>query len=357
MSAIKVVQKDKYIMAITLHDVAKLAGVSVGTASQALNNNPKVTEETRSRVLDAARTLGYVVKERHGYLLQKTPEISVIGILVKHDVGEPALANPFYSHIISGIETECRKLDIGLMVSSIEVDPQNRPVEWPAMLNNQMVGGLIFLGTQLEATAFTARQKLNVPTILIDSYATDFPFDSILTDNYQGAELAMHHLLNLGHNRIALLGSQAGCVPSIAERRKAYLDIMKERGLFDERLIANSKLSRPEVHRETLALLKKHPDITALFACNDDTAAGAMTAAQELGLNVPQDISIIGFDNIALAAELSPPLTTIHVHKNWMGILGVRFLLERAAHPEKPKTSTLVSTQLVIRESTAPPRQ
>ncbi len=344
-------------MSITLQDVAKAAGVSIGTASQALNNNPKVTEETRSRVLDAARTLGYVFKERRDYAAQKTPEISVIGVLVKHDVGEPALANPFYSHIISGIETECRKLGIGLMVSSIEVDPQNRPVEWPVMLNNQRVDGLIFLGTQLEAAAFTSRQKVNVPTILIDSYATDLPFDSILTDNYQGAELAMQHLLKLGHHRIALLGSQEGCPPSIAERRKAYLDIMKERGLFDERYIVNSKLSRIEVRRETLALLKRYPDITALFACNDDTAAGAMTAAQELGLYVPRDISVVGFDNIALASELSPPLTTIHVHKNWMGILGVRFLLERAAHPEKPKSSTLVSTQLVIRESTAPALQ
>lgn len=343
-------------MPITLQDVAKLAGVSVGTASQALNNNPKVTEETRSRVLDAARTLGYVLKERREHAVQRMPTISVIGVLCKHDVGEPALANPFYSHIISGIETECRKLGIGLMVSSIEVNPENRPVEWPAMLDNQMVNGLIFLGTQLEAAAYAAKQKLNLPTILVDSYAPSLPFDSILTDNVQGVELALNHLLSLGHRRIALLGSQESCPPSILERRKTYMRVMGEHGLFDARYVANSKLSRAEVYREALVLLKQHPEITALFACNDDTAAGAMAAAQELGLNVPHDVSVVGFDNIALAGELSPPLTTIHVHKNWMGILGVRLLLERAAHPEKPKSTTLVSTQLVIRESTAPLR-
>ncbi|GAB4491650.1 MAG: LacI family DNA-binding transcriptional regulator [Anaerolineales bacterium] len=344
-------------MSITLQDVAKLAGVSIGTASQALNNNPKVTDETRSRVLDAARTLGYVFKERRDDAAQKTPEISVIGVLAKHDVGEPALANPFYSHIISGIEIECRKLGVGLMVSSIEVDPENRPVEWPAMLDSQLVEGLIFLGTQLEAAAYAAKQKLNLPTILVDSYAVNLPFDSIVTDNVQGVELALNHLLSLGHLNIALLGSQDSCPPSIAERRKTYIAIMKERGLFHAQYIANSKLSRAEVHRATLSLLKEHPEITALFACNDDSAAGAMAAAQELGLHVPRDISIVGFDNIALAGELPTPLTTIHIHKNWMGMLGVRFLLERAAHPEKPKTSTLVSTQLVIRESTAPPRR
>lgn len=344
-------------MPITLQDVARLAGVSIGTASQALNNSPKVTEETRSRVLDAARTLGYVFKERKEPVTSNTSKISVIGVLSKHDIGEPTLANPFYSHIISGIETECRRLGIGLMVSSIEVDPENRPVEWPAMLDNQMVNGLIFLGTQLEATAYAAKQKLNIPTILIDSYAFNLPFDSVLTDNYQGAELAINHLLQLGHRKIALLGWQEGCAPSIAERHAAYIEIMKTNGLLNTNYVVRSRLSRPEVHQATLKLFREHPEITALFACNDDTAAGAMAAVQEIGLRVPEDVSVIGFDNIALASELSPPLTTIHVHKNWMGILGVRFLLERAAHPEKPKSTTRVSTQLVIRESTAPARQ
>lgn len=344
-------------MSITLQDVAKLAGVSIGTASQALNSSPKVTEETRSRVFDAARTLGYVFKERREHAARQALEISVIGVLSKHDVGEPALTNPFYSHIISGIETECRKQGIGLMVSSIEVDPANRPVEWPAMLGNQLVNGMIFLGTQIEDAAYTAKQKLNLPTVLVDSYAPNLPFDSILTDNAQGIELALNHLLALGHRHIALLGSQENCPPSIAERRKTYIEIMQQHGLFNEQYVANSKLSRVEVYQQTLTLLKARPEVTALLACNDDSAAGAMAAVQEMGLRVPQDISVVGFDNIALAGELSPTLTTIHVHKNWMGILGVRFLLERAAHPEKPKTSTLVSTQLVIRESTAPARQ
>ena len=343
-------------MSITLQDVAKLAGVSVGTASQALNNNPKVTSETRSRVIDAARTLGYIFKEKREYSASKQPEISVIGVLSKHDIGDVTLTNPFYSHVIAGIEAECRRLGIGLMISSIEVDLQNRPVEWPAMLDNEMVNGLIFIGTQLEDTAQAVKQRLNVPTILVDSYAPNLQFDSILTDNYQGAEIAVRHLIDLGHRHIGLLGSKERSVPSIAERRKAYIDVMKAHGLFDARYIINSELYRPGVHQAALTLLREHPEITAFFACNDDTAAGAIAAAQEMGLELPKDISVIGFDNIALASELSPPLTTIHVHKNWMGILGVRFLLERAANPEKPKSTTLVSTQLVIRESTAPPK-
>ena len=344
-------------MPITLQDVARLAGVSIGTASQALNNNPKVTEETRSRVLDAARALGYPIKEKQNHSKASPPEISVIGVLSKHDIGDVTLSNPFYSHVIAGIESECRKLGIGLMISSIEVDLQNRPVEWPAMLDNQMVNGLIFLGTELQDTAQAVKQKLNVPTILIDSYAPSLHFDSILTDNYQGAEMAVRYLIELGHRHIGLLGSKEHSVSSIAERRKAYIETMKAHGLFHEYYIANSELYRPGAYQAAITLLQEYPEITAIFACNDDTAAGAIAAVLQLGKRVPQDVSIIGFDNIALASELSPPLTTVHVHKNWMGILGVRFLLERAAHPEKPKTSTLVSTQLVIRDSTAPARR
>lgn len=343
-------------MSITLQDVAKLAGVSVGTASQALNNNPKVTEETRSRVIDAARTLGYVFKERQNPVAPRESPVSVIGVLSKHDVGDVSLVNPFYSHVIAGIEAECRKQGISLMISSIEVDLQNRPVEWPAMLEKRMVDGIIFIGTQVEDTAHAVRQRLDVPIVLVDSYAPNLNFDSVLTDNFTGAQMAVQHLIDLGHRHIGLIGSKENSVPSIAERRQAYIQTLQAAGIFNENYIYNSELYRPGAHEGAVVLMQKYPEITAFFACNDDTAAGVIAAAVDLGKKVPRDISVVGFDNIALAGELAPPLTTVHIHKNWMGILGVRYLLERAEHPEKPKSTTFISTQLVVRKSTAPPR-
>lgn len=343
-------------MSITLQDVARLAGVSVGTASQALNNNPKVTEETRARVIDAARTLGYVFKERAHAAVTRQTDIAVIGVLSKHDVGDVSLVNPFYSHVIAGIEAECRNQGISLMISSIEVDLHNRPVEWPAMLDKKMVDGIIFIGTQVEDTAQAVRQRLDVPIVLVDSYAPDLHFDSVLTDNDQGAELAVKHLIDLGHRHIGLIGSKEQSVPSIAERRTAYIRTLQAHGIYNKDYIGNSELFRPGAHKAAILLMQQYPQITAFFACNDDTAAGVIAAAMDLGKRVPRDISVVGFDNIALAGELSPPLTTIHIHKNWMGILGVRFLLDRAANPEKPKSTTLISTQLVVRKSTAPPR-
>lgn len=344
-------------MAVTLHDVAKLAGVSVGTASQALNNNPKVNSETRSRVIDAANTLGYVIKEKQDYLAAHQSPVKVIGVLSKHDVGDVTLVNPFYSHICAGIEAECRKLGIGLMISGIEVDLHNRPVEWPAMLENKLVDGLIFVGTHIEDIAQAVKNHLDVPIILIDSYTSNHAFDCILTDNYKGAEMAVQHLLDLGHRHIGLIGSKQHSVPSIAERRMAYIHTLQALGVFDENYIYDSELSRPSAYEGALSIIRLHSEISAIFACNDDCASGVLAAVRELGLRVPEDISIVGFDNISISSEYVPPLTTVHVHKNWMGILGVRFLLERAANPEKPKTTTLISTQLVVRKSTAPPRR
>jgi LacI family transcriptional regulator len=345
----------EFIMSVTLQEVAKLAGVSVGTASQALNNNPKVTAETRSRVLDAARTLGYSFKEKENPK-PGDAQINVLGVLSKHDVGDLTLINPFYSHIIAGIEAECRRLGIGLMYSSIEVDHQNRPIEWPTMIDNRLVDGLIFVGTQIEGTAQNVKERFNIPTVLIDSYNPNLFFDSILTDNMQGAESAMKHLIDLGHRHIGLIGSKKFSVPSIAERRKSYIQTLQAHELFNENYILDSELDRPGSYETSKKLKEENPQITAFFACNDDCATAVIAAMHDLGLNVPQDVSVVGFDNIALSGEINPPLTTVHVHKNWMGILGVRFLLDRCMNPDKPKATLLISTQLVVRESSASPK-
>ncbi len=344
------------LMAITLQDVAKLAGVSVGTVSQALNHNPKVAAETRSRVLDAAKTLGYVFKERTSFFPQKSNSVSVIGVLSKHDVGDSTLVNPFYSHILAGIEDECRKRGMSLMFATVYVDDQNRPVEWPPMINNHLVNGLILVGTLIEKSAIFIQRHIDIPVVLIDGYAPSLFIDSVVTDNLQGAHLAMNHLIELGHQKIGLIGWHPNSPQSIMERYQGYVEVMQARGLDSKSYIEESFLSAPVGCRAAIALMKRHPDITALFACNDETAIGAMDGLKQIGLKVPDDISIVGFDNVRLTEDITPPLTTVHVHKNWLGIVGARLLLERAEFPEKPRSTTSIATQLVIRKTTAPPR-
>jgi DNA-binding LacI/PurR family transcriptional regulator len=333
---------------VKLIDVARVAGVSLGTASQALNQRSNVSAETREKVLEAALGLGYL-KEPLKTL--RAQELSVIGMLTKHDVNTPATVNPFYAHIQAGVEQACRTYGMSLMVSAIEVDRSNRPVALPAMIKEQHPDGLIFISTFLDHTIADIYRSLDTPIVLIDSYAPNLPYDSIITDNRQGALLAVNHLLEYGHEHIGLIGSHDKSPPSILERRGGYLEALQSHGLPPH--IEDSDLVRQPAYTATKTLLEHSPEVTAIFACNDDVAAGVMQAVREMGKRVPDDISVVGFDNIASSADLYPPLTTIHIHKTWMGLLGVQTLIERARNPDKPKTTLTLATDLVIRQSVA----
>jgi len=336
----------------TLRDVAKLAGVSIGTASQALNNRPHVAPETRARVLDAARALGYPIKENPPD--SDGSPIKVIGLVTKHDLGFPIEINPFYSYIQAGVEGECRLQQISLMYATVEVDPSNHPVVWPAMINEQHVDGLILAGTFIEETADLFQRRIDVPIVLVDSYAPSLPFDGVVIDNTPAAMMAVGYLIGLGHTRIGLIGWNEESPPSVRERKVGYCQALQEHGIR-EKLIEPSGLSRETGAEALRRLMDRHPDVTAVFACNDSSALGVLSGAREMGLVVPRDLSVVGFDNIAMASEIIPSLTTVHVHKTWMGALGVRRLLERARDPGQPKVTITLSTELVVRESVGPP--
>jgi LacI family transcriptional regulator len=333
---------------ITLQDVAQLAGVSMGTASQALNNRPNVAPETRSRVVDAAMSLGYPVKEPDSEL-QDVP-LDVVGLLVKHDVGLPPEVNPFYAYIQAGAERACQSLNLSLMYANIEVDPSNHPVEWPAMIREQRIDGLILAGTFIEDTIDLFKRHIDAPVVLVDSYAPNLPFDSVVIDNGPAACAAVNYLIELGHRHIGLVGVNEQSPPGALERREGYLKALQAHTI-QEVYIESSRLDRGSGYEATQRLLRKSPQITAIFACNDLSAIGAIHAARDMGLQVPEDLSVVGFDNIDVAKEITPPLTTIHVHKTWMGMLGVRQLLLRAQSPDQPKITIVVSTQLIARDS------
>lgn len=339
---------------ITLRHVAELADVSIGTASQALNNHPSVAPETRARVRDAASSLGYRVRTPLTLEEEKAATLSVIGMLTKHDVGFPEGVNSFYFHIQAGIEQICREQHISLMYANVEVDASNRPVSWPAMINNRQINGLILAGTFLDGAVDALRQRMNIPIVLVDSYAAGSAFDSIVTNNVAGAISAVEHLLALGHRQIGLVGANPQSPPSIRERREGYIQALQAAGIAVSH-IEESALSQEGGYLATHALLRRAPEVTAIFACNDLTALGVCDAAHEVGRQIPRDLSVIGFDDIDTAKNHRPPLTTVHVHKEWMGVLSVRRLLERHREPHAPTTTTTLATRLVVRASTCPP--
>lgn len=336
----------------TLRDVAQLAGVSLGTASNVLNNRMNVSDEARKKVLDAATTLGY----RHQVRVIANAErgLSVIGTIGKVDDGEVMTTNPFYSHVLTGIERECQRHNLSLMIGNVEVDTMNRPSAMPAMLTDRRVDGVLVVGTFLRDTIQIIGRQVNKPVVLIDAYAPGSRFDSVLTDNINGAFTAVDYLVKQGHRRIGLIGSTPDGYPSIRERRKGYLRALKHHKIAHS-YIEDGLLNREAGYHTTITLLRHSPEVTAIFACNDEVAIGVMNAARDMGREVPRDLSVIGFDDIDLAQRWSPQLTTMRVDKMLMGVLAVRQLRQRAENSDYPALTTLVSTRLVVRDTVSPP--
>jgi LacI family transcriptional regulator len=276
-------------------------------------------------------------------------------MLTKHDFGYPPEVNPFYSHIQVGVEIECRHHDISLMYANIEVDKSNHPVSWPAMLNEERIDGLLLVGTFIEDTVGLLKRRLDLPIVLVDSYAPNSPYDSVIIDNGPGTVQAIQYLINRGHRNIGLIGTNPDSPPSILERHTAFERTLQAYG-YSRAYIEPSQLTQESGYDATCRLLERAPEVTAIFACADIVAIGVLQAARDLGIDVPADLSVVAFDNIDVAALLTPALTTIHVHKTWMGTLGLRRLLDRVADPGQPRVTLSVATHLIERNSVAAPR-
>lgn len=328
----------------TLRDVARIADVSLGTASNVLNNKDHVSEEVRVRVVDAATSLGYQTPMRTSV----TRSVSVIGAIGKVDEESSVAFNPFYSYVLAGIEQECHRLKMSMMMASIKVDRLNRPIDLPPMLMSNQLDGVLMLGTFLPDTIKWIGQHLEKPVVLVDAYAPGSRFDSVLTDNLHGAQAAVNYLIEQGHCRIGLIGSTLNAYPSIRERRKGYLRALKQHKI-GQLFIEDSPLTREGGYEATVRLLRRSPDVSAIFVCNDEVAMGVLNAARDGGRSIPHDLSVIGFDDIDLASQLTPALTTVRVDKVLMGMLAVRMLRDRAENPTRPTLTMTVGTELVVR--------
>ena len=333
----------------TLRDIAKQADVALSTVSQVLNNKPGVSADLRKHVLTVASELGYRQKITVDAPLGS--QLEVIGILTKRSNGDPLEVNPFYSYVLAGAERECARHNISLMYANVEVDDSNRALSLPAMLLDQRVDGVIVVGTFLEETILDISRRSGQNIILVDAYtAGQNTFDSVLIDNYNGAKSAVEHLISLGHRHIGLIGSNPESYPSIYERRDGYRAALQRHGLSTE-YIEEGTLDRADAIQATMRLISRAPQITAIFGCNDNVAIGIINALHHLGKRVPQDISVIGFDDIDLAQEITPTLTSIHVDKVLMGAMAMRMLRDRAESPDRAVVKTTITTQLMVRES------
>lgn len=333
---------------VRISDIAQKSGVSLSTVSLVLNNKPGVSQETRARVLEAATVLEYPIKPIA--ITGKSTRLTTIGMVVKIDPDIPPQVNPFYSKVLVGIEDACRRKGINLLYATLPVDENNSPVEVPPLLNNDIVDGLLMVGTCVDETILSISGRRTPPIVLVDGYSNTESYDTVISDNFRAAYQVVKYLIEKGHRHIGLVGSDDSCFPSLKERRNGYLRALKENEIGDI-YVANFNINKSHGFQETIALLKAYPQITALFCVNDDVGSAAIKAAQELGKRVPEDISIVGYDDTYIAANTHPALTTMHVDTVAMGRAAVQLLSLRMENPEAARITLTIHSTLMERQS------
>jgi DNA-binding LacI/PurR family transcriptional regulator len=326
----------------TMATVADRAGVSRSLVSLVMRNAPNVSDARRQKVLDAAAELGYRPNLAARSLVERRTR--TLGVLVND------LHNPFHAEVIDGLHEATHDGGLVMLLGTGRRDP-GMEAEVVESFLAQDVDGLVLLSPSLaqRALADAARQ---VPTVVVGRADLRAPrCDVVVNDDEAGGALAVDHLVELGHRRIAhIAGEGAGAPP----RREGFEAAMKRHGL--EPIVVQGDFTDEGGYEGARALLEGRQRPTAIFACNDLAALGALTAIEDAGLSIPDDISLVGYDNSYLARVRHISLTSVDQPRAEMGRLAVAAVTERRERSDAPARVRTVAPHLVTRSSTAPPR-
>lgn len=327
----------------TIYDVARLAGVSTATVSRALNGAGQIAPSTRATIEAAVEQLGYRPNTIARSLVTKSTQ--TIALLL------PDITNPFYAALVSGVQEYALGHNYTMLLCTTEGDAQ-REEQYLSLLRAKQVDGALVDGLLLPPDRIARFVKDGFPIVCLDRDVESNSVPLVQVNNRLGGRLATEHLLELGHRRIAHV-TGARELQISEERLAGYQTALVD--LFDEQLVAEGKFTEESGHAAMLGLLERRPDLTAVFAANDLSAIGVLSAIAESGRQVPGDISVIGFDDLRLSAFTSPPLTTIKQPAAEIARLATELLIG-LTHGEQPaQVRHLLEPTLVVRNSTAPP--
>jgi LacI family transcriptional regulator len=330
--------------------VAAAAGVHPATASRALNPETRqlVNAQTARRVLRAAETLGYQPNPIARSL--KTAKSQTIGVLV------PDLTNPLFPPIVRGIDDVLVEAGFSALIVNTDNDPDREQAQVRS-LRSRHVEGLIVATARLDHPLLAELAEQGVKVVLVNRRAEALELPSITPDDTAGIALAVKHLVDLGHRRIAHLAGPQTTSTGVV-RALAYENALRDQGLdVDPTLVVDCRQWREDDGAEGLRrLLDAGTDFTAVVAGNDLIALGCYDVLTERGIACPDDVSVVGFNDMPFVDKLSPPLTTVAVPHHAIGAEAARMLLELIGESSRPHRSVLLPVTLSVRGSTAPPR-
>jgi DNA-binding LacI/PurR family transcriptional regulator len=331
----------------SLHDIAETAQVAVSTVSRYLNGQLPLKPDTETRVLQAMEDLGYTRSARP--TRTKTTRSGVIGLVV------PQIGNTYFGRIADSVVIAAEAQGLAVLIVST-LNHSRKQLEYVELLADKDVAGLVYVGNYASNAALSGLIDAGMPVVVMDEALTGAPpVDTVLVDDYAGAYQAVGHLTAQGHDRIAIVTGPAS-LNSVHERRRGWADALRRADIDPEAQIALTGQFSEDFGTGALSRLLAAPEPpTAVFAASDTIALGMMTGARNLGIRIPEDLSIVGFDDSPGAGWVSPRLTTVRTPVDKMAASAVAALAERIDNPDRPPQMIITPVVLVVGESAAAP--
>ncbi len=332
----------------TSRDVARKAGVSVATVSRVLNGSPLVTESARRKVLRVVKQLNYHPNRAAQRL--RAGHSRVIGLIISD------IQNPFFTSVVRGIEDVAYQHGYSLVLCNSDEDPEKENL-YINVMRSEEVAGVILASASRASPHLDDLIAYNIPVVAIDRQIAKRQVDAVLVKNSDSAYQAVSHLTGLGHRCIGYIGLPLTRTPG-RERYDGYRRALRDHNLKVKRaLVRISDAKQQGGCESTRDLLSQQPCVTALFVANNLMTLGALQAIRERGLQVPDDVSVVGFDDTPWATLLDPPLTAIAQPTYELGRRAAELLLARLQDRDKPVVRELLETRLIVRGSTGAPRR
>lgn len=326
-----------------MKDIAKVAKVSSNTVSRALNDKSDISIETRERILDIAKSMGYV----HNTLAKslRSQKTKIVGLVVSDN------SNPFFCRVVKGIEDTLSQNGYSLILCNTDENYSKEIVAIDALVGRK-VDGILITPTQAERQDISKLISTGISIVLIGRHFHDMEVDYVINDDKGGAFAAVDHLIRLGHKEILFINAP-DYISSATERLVGYKEALEKNNLKpNPNLIRVCGNKTERAYNSMKGVLVEGVKFTAVFTFNDIMALGVIKALKEFNLKIPEDISIVGFDDIEFVSMLEPPLTTVYQQKYQLGVESARILLEKMQGKHHNVQQVVLPSELVVRGST-----
>jgi len=334
-------------MSVSIYDVAKKAGVSVVTVSRVINNVPTVRQSSKDKVFEAIKELNYQPNAAARSLARG--KTNVIGLII------PNLTDPFIMEVVDRVDRELEKMGYFLALSVIEKTEEDCKARSNFLFQHERVDGILIMTPLFERDYVNSLKAKNLPFVILDNQIYPFTEPSIVVDNYKGGYEVTRYLLELGHNKIGYIGGPEELLAAV-QRGKGYMNALEEIGL-EPFCMERGDYDISTGYEVTKKWIESDKLPTAIFAGDDHIAFGVIDALRQFNIRVPEDVSVVGFDDHPFASKLHPFLTTVKQPAVEIGIKGVETLFKIMKGEQKSNVVIKLSPTLIKRDSTVPPQE